>query len=143
MNALLIEDPFWGLSREHGVQCKFIDNSVIDDYLMDVAEIVGPDNIIAASKCDRQAKVILKSEDLANLVTAHGLAINGHFLDVHQIGKPSTNLIISGVPPFVSNDNLGVELGNFGTITSGTSRLGQGGNASVMLDHSVGKPVHG
>jgi hypothetical protein len=73
-----------------------------------VAEIVDPDNIIDASKCDRQAKVFLKSEDLVNLVTAHGLAINGYFLDVHQIDKPSTNLIISGVPPFVSNDSLGV-----------------------------------
>jgi hypothetical protein len=49
--------------REHDVLCKFIDNSVIDDYLVAVTEIVGPDNIIAASKCDRQAKVFLKSED--------------------------------------------------------------------------------
>jgi hypothetical protein len=93
------------LRREHGVQCRFHDNTTIEDYLVAISSIVSPDIIIAASKCDRLAKVFFNSMECVDLVTAHGLEVNGHFMDVHQIEKPITELILSGVSPFLPNES--------------------------------------
>ena len=144
---------FQSVTRECGIQCRFLDETTIEDYLTNCAELVQPENIIAASKCDRMAKIFFTNEDHANLVVAHGLAVKGNFLDCSLIGKPTTSIIISGVPPFITNENLEAQLRMFGQVVSGIRYIPLGTknkalshiksfrrSARIRLDHGTELP---
>lgn len=111
-------NQFTGITRQHGVQCRFLDGTLIDDYLEATAAIVGAENIVAASKCDGHAKVFVSSPDLANTIVSHGLAVKGKYLEVTPCGISSTNIIISGVPPFLPNEAITNCIRPFGTVVT-------------------------
>lgn len=111
-------DPFIGLKREHGIQCHFIQDATMDAYLAAVGDIVDPKKIIAASKCEKQAKIFFTSPEEAATIVANGLNVNGHFLEVYPVGAPSINIILSGVPPFVSNEAVLNVLRLHGQVTT-------------------------
>ena len=111
-------DPFNSLTRGHAIQVNFIEGVTIEDYVIAVADEVGPENVIAASKCDRMAKIFVKENDMADYLCANGLQINGHYLDVHPLQKPYTKLTLSGVPPFIPNEVLLHNLRPFGKPVS-------------------------
>jgi hypothetical protein len=61
---------------------------------------------VAASKCEKQAKIFLNSPQHAYTVVSHGIAIDVKFLEVYPVGAPSIALMIAGVPPFLSNETI-------------------------------------
>ncbi len=111
-------DPFNNLTRGHAIQVNFIDGATIEDYVVAVAEEVGHENVIAASKCDRMAKVFVKENDMVDFLCANGLQVNGHYLDVHPLQRPYSKLTLSGVPPFIPNEVLLHHLQPFGKAVS-------------------------
>ena len=111
-------NQFTGITRENGIQCRFLDGSLIEDYLEATAAIVGAENIVAASKCDGHAKIFVCAPDLANTIVTHGLAVRGKYLEVTPCGLSTTNIIISGVPPFIPNEAITNLIRPFGTVVT-------------------------
>lgn len=113
-----IVDPFHGLTREHAIQCKIIENASVEDYVLATADVIGGENIIAAAKSDRMFKLFLKSKDLVHTVLASGLNINGHYIDVNPLSASASKVTVSGVPPFLPNPLIKLSLSPFGTVLS-------------------------
>lgn len=55
-----------------------------------------------------------------------GVTVNGAYLQVFPLAAPSTQVTISGVPSFITNEALEQELQRFGKMVSDLRAVGQG-----------------
>lgn len=106
------------LSLRHGCRCEPEPGVSVEDLLLVIGEKIGFDNIVSASRVDKAIVVFLKSESLINQLTVSGLLVKEAFVAVNLLSSPATQITISNVPPFVSNDAITKELQKFGTIAS-------------------------
>ena len=111
-------NPFAGLTRKHGIKCESVDGIGIEAYVQAISNIIGSKNILAASRVNRSVIVFVDCVTSVELVCADGLTVGDSFLYVEPLVKPSTKVILSGVPPYVPNSLLERELSNYGRVVS-------------------------
>ncbi len=107
------------LSIGHGVRFITDPGVTMEGALLAVGEQVGHDNISYASRMNKATVVFLKEERLVHVLIESGVFVNDTFVQVSPLSVPSTRVVISGVPPFISNDLLEQELRRFGKFASG------------------------
>ncbi|XP_026109591.1 zinc finger CCHC-type and RNA-binding motif-containing protein 1-like [Carassius auratus] len=62
--------------------------------------------------------VFLKSDSHVNQLTVSGIWVREAFVTITPLSAPATKIIISNVPPFITNETITKELQRFGKITS-------------------------
>ncbi|XP_034036019.1 probable phenylalanine--tRNA ligase, mitochondrial [Thalassophryne amazonica] len=114
------------LSLRHGVRVVPDPAVSVEDVLLAVGEQVGHENLAFASRMNRAVLVFLLEERFSAQLVESGVYLDDSYLQASPLYAPSTKIIISGVPPFVSNEALSRELQRFGKFSSGfkTIRLG-------------------
>lgn len=122
------------LTRRHGVK---VDSAIsVEECSLAIGEVIGPENIISASRMNSAIVVFLKTIDLANLLVESGIVINDIFTPVLPLSTPSKKVILSNVPPFISNEVLTKMLSRYGKIVSPIKMIPIGCK-SPLLKHVV------
>lgn len=122
------------LTRRHGVK---IDSAVsIEDCSLAVGEVIGPENILSASRMNSAIVVFVKTIDLANQLVEIGVVLNCVFTQVLPLSTPSKKVTLSNVPPFISNEILTRMLSRYGKLVSSIKMIPIGCK-SPLLKHIV------
>lgn len=111
-----VETPF--LSSRNGFRCMPGDGVMVEDVLVAVGEQVGYENISSASRMNKAVVVFLKQQQLVNRVIESGLIIKDELVQVTPLQNTSSKVVISNVPPFISDAVLERELTRFGKFAS-------------------------
>lgn len=107
------------LSLRHGIRCITQVGVTVEDVLLDVAEKVGHENIISASRMNKAVVVFLKEEQMVNRLVESGIVVSGAFVIVQPLVSPTVKVIISNVPPFIPDEDIQRELSRYGKFASG------------------------
>lgn len=107
------------LSLRHGIRCITQVGITVEDVLLDVAERVGHENIISASRMNKAVVVFLKEELLVNRLVESGIVVSGAFVIVQPLISPTVKVVISNVPPFIPDEDIQRELLRYGKFASG------------------------
>ncbi len=107
------------LSLRHGIRCITQVGITVEDVLLDVAERVGHENIISASRMNKAVVVFLKEELLVNRLVESGIVVSGAFVIVQPLISPTVKVVISNVPPFIPDEDIQRELVRYGKFASG------------------------
>ncbi len=107
------------LSLRHGIRCITQVGITVEDVLLDVAERVGHENIISASRMNKTVVVFLKEELLVNRLVESGIVVSGAFVIVQPLISPTVKVVISNVPPFIPDEDIQRELVRYGKFASG------------------------
>ncbi|KAJ3590726.1 hypothetical protein NHX12_008675, partial [Muraenolepis orangiensis] len=111
-------------SLRQGVRIAPHDSSVsVEEALLAAGEQVGHGNLVFASRVNKAVLVFVKSEQMVHQLVASGVIIRDLYVQVSPLSVPSTRVTVSGVPPFIPNELLEVELRRFGKFASGFKTL--------------------
>lgn len=106
------------LSLQHGVRCVPDDGVMVEDVLVAVGDEVGFESIIYASRMNKAVVVFVKEKNTACRLIENGIVIRDNLVQVTPLHAPSSKIIISNIPPFISNEALERELVRFGKFAS-------------------------
>ena len=114
------------LSIRHGVRVQPDPAVPVEEVLLAVGDKVGHANLSHASRMNKGVVVFVKEERMVADLLASGVTVNGLYLQVSPLAVPSTRVTVSGVPPFIPNEELEQELKRFGKMASGFKTVGLG-----------------
>lgn len=125
---------FGELTRRHGVkvQCSLS----VEDCSLAIGEVVGHEHIKSASRMNNAIVVFLGSVDKAREIISSGIVVNDTLTPVLPLSTPATKVIISNVPPFISDDMIESHLMRYGRIVSPMRKISLGCK-SPLLKHVV------
>lgn len=122
------------LTRRHGV--KIAAAVSVEDCCLAIGGIVGHDHILSASKMNSATVIFLSSVEKANALVETGLTIDGLFTPVLPLSVPSKKVILSNIPPFISDETLVRILSRYGKIVSSIKMIPIG-CTSPLLKHVI------
>ncbi len=104
------------LTAKHGCKCLPDESITVEDCLIAIGSEVGARNIVSASRMNKAVVVFLREVSLVQHLVEFGLSIRDTFLSVLPLSSPSKKVILSNVPPFITNDSLERLLGRYGKL---------------------------
>ncbi|KAL2080607.1 hypothetical protein ACEWY4_024400 [Coilia grayii] len=122
------------LTRRHAI--KIASNASVETCSLAIGEVVGHENVLSASRMNNAVVCFLKSVDMANDIVENGLVINGEYMSVLPLSTPSKKVILSNVPPFISDEVLCDTLSRYGKIVSPIRKIAIA-SKSPLLKHVV------
>ncbi len=118
MLIVVVEVIFSLHAIRNGFRCVPADGVIVEDVLVATGEAVGHKNISSASRMNKAVVVFLKSQHLVNQIIESGLIVNEDLVQVTPLYTVSSKIMISNVPPFITNEALERELVCFGKCLS-------------------------
>jgi len=106
------------ISKKRGVKFYSDQSIPIEQYVLEVSEIVNPEHIIAASRMRSGVVIFVSSLEDVDTICSHGLSVNGRFFEAQCLVSIPKKLTLSNCPPFLPNTLLEDMLINVGQITS-------------------------
>ena len=103
---------------------------------MAVGEVVGHSSIKSAARMNGAVVIFVDEIEKVNKVIKTGIVVNDTFVSVSPLNTPAKRVIISNIPPFISDDVLLRELSRHGKIVSPIRKL-PSGCKSLLLKHVV------
>ncbi|XP_035853760.1 uncharacterized protein LOC118494306 [Sander lucioperca] len=129
-------EGFSTLTRKHGIKiCPSFPCSV-EDISLAVGEKVGHGSIMSAARMNGAVVIFLDREDKVNQVIEAGITVREMFVQVLPLTQPATKVVLSNVPPFISDGFLSRELSRHGKIVSPVKKI-LSGCKSPLLKHVV------
>ena len=117
------------LSRQHGVKLSPAAQVSVEECCLAIGEKVGCNSVKFASRMNSAVVIFLDSVDKVNSVVESGVVICDLFTQVLPLASPARRVVISNVPPYISNEALGRELGRYGQLVSPIKLVGLGGKS--------------
>ncbi|KAL2102369.1 hypothetical protein ACEWY4_001537 [Coilia grayii] len=110
------EERFGFLTRRHGIK---VDSPFsVEETSIAVGNVIGHDKIVSASRMNRAVVLFLASVDLVDKMVESGVVIEDLLIPVLPLSSPSRKVILSNVPPFISNDILTEALSRYEKLVS-------------------------
>ena len=85
---------------------------------MAVGEIVGHEHVLSGSRMNKAIVLFLSSVEKADVAIQHGVVIRDSLIPVLPLSMPSRKILLSNVPPFLSDEQIAKELSHFGKLGS-------------------------
>ncbi|KAM3835935.1 ceramide synthase 2-like [Diretmus argenteus] len=127
---------FNSLTRKHGIKiCSSFPCSV-EDIGLAVGERVGHSSVKSVARMNSAVVIFLDRVEAANRVVEMGITVNGSFVQVLPLAQPSTRVVLSNVPPFITDEFLSRELSRHGKIVSPIKKI-LSGCKPPLLKHVV------
>ena len=124
------------LTRKHGIKiCPGFLCSV-EDISLAVGEQVGHGSIKSAARMNGGTVIFLDQLGKVNQIIEAGLTVNEMFVQVIPLAQPATKVVISNVPPFITDEFLSRELSRHGKIVSPVKKI-MSGFKSKLQQHVV------
>ena len=76
----------------------------VEQVLLAVGELVGHENITYGSRMNKAVVAFIREERLVHTLVETGLVLDDLFVAVSLLFVPSTQITVSGVPPFIPNE---------------------------------------
>ncbi|KAK3558043.1 hypothetical protein QTP86_006421 [Hemibagrus guttatus] len=111
-----------------------------------VGNVVGHENIVSASRMNSAIVVFLNDVDKVRKLPQNGIVINNEMILVSPLSSPAKKVMLSNVPPFISDEAIGKELSRYGRMVSPIKKIPLA-TLSVLdvarLDISLGPALRG
>ncbi|KAM4585691.1 uncharacterized protein V3H82_004667 [Fundulus diaphanus] len=127
---------FSALTRRNGIKVGAGSPCSVEDVCLAVGEVIGHGSIKSAARMNGAAVLFVERVEQANLLVESGISVNGSFLQVSPLTQPATRVILSNVPPFISDEFLVKELSRHGKVVSPVKKI-LSGCKSPLLKHVV------
>ena len=124
------------LTRKHGVKICATFPCSVEDISLAVGEKVGHGGVVSAARMNSAVVVFLDRVEKANSVVETGITVKSCFVQVLPLSQPATKVVLSNVPPFISDEFLSRELSRHGKVASPIRRM-MSGCKSPLLKHVV------
>uniref|UniRef100_A0A0S7EY72 YTX1 n=1 Tax=Poeciliopsis prolifica TaxID=188132 RepID=A0A0S7EY72_9TELE len=127
---------FSTLTRKNGIKVGAGSPCSVEEVCLAVGEIIGHGNIKSAARMNGAVVLFVEKVEHAQQVVEKGVSVNGLFLQVSPLTLPSTKIMLSNVPPFISDEFLIKELSRHGKVVSPVKKV-LSGCKSPLLKHVV------
>lgn len=122
------------LTRRHAVK---IDSRLsVETLSLAIGERIGHENVLSASRMNNVVVCFLKSVEMADEIVEHGIVVAGLFISALPLSMPSKKVMVSNIPPFISDDVLLETLSRYGKIVSPIRKIAIA-SKSPLLKHVV------
>ncbi|KAK3527932.1 hypothetical protein QTP86_012209 [Hemibagrus guttatus] len=101
-----------------------------------VGNVVGHENIVSASRMNSAIVVFLNDVDKVRKLTQNGIVVNNEMILVSPLSSPAKKVMLSNVPPFISDEAIGKELSRYGRMVSPIKKIPLGCK-SPLVKHLV------
>lgn len=88
----------------------------VEDVLNAIGVDLGASNILSASRMNKAIVVFLKEESMVDDLVERGLTVGNVFVSVLPLSNLAKKVMLSNVPPFISNDSLESLLVRYGKL---------------------------
>ena len=136
-----METPFVSLTRKHGVKISASFPCSVEECSLAAGKVVGYESVKSAARMNSAVIIFVGSIDKANTLVENGIIIKDTYVPVVPLTTPSKKVMISNVPPFISDDILVRELSRHGKIVSPIKKVHSGCKAPE-LKHVVSHRRH-
>ena len=127
---------FKSLTRKHGVKICVRFPCSVESIGLAVGEKVGHSGVVSAARMNSAVVVFLDRVEKVNSVVETGITVNGCYVQVLPLSQPATKVVLSNVPPFITDEFLSRELSRHGKVASPIRKL-LSGCKSPLLKHVV------
>ena len=127
---------FKSLTRKHGVKICVSFPCSVESIGLAVGEKVGHSGVVSAARMNSAVVVFLDRVEKVNSVVETGITVNGCYVQVLPLSQPATKVVLSNVPPFITDEFLSRELSRHGKVASPIRKL-LSGCKSPLLKHVV------
>lgn len=97
---------FSSLSRKHGIKLAAGSSCSVEDVALAVWECIGHSSVKSAVWMNRAVVLFLEKVEQVKLLVETGVTVNGLFEAVQPLTQPAAQIILSNVPPFISDKFL-------------------------------------
>jgi len=112
------------LTRKNALICVPPNGVLTEEIVLAVGDVIGIEHVRAASRMNQKVVVFVSDVRLVHDVVSSGLTTHsGHFVMASPMDVPAIKIIVSNVPPFVSNQQLVSVLSRYGKIVSKISMI--------------------
>ncbi|KAK3541356.1 hypothetical protein QTP86_023072 [Hemibagrus guttatus] len=108
----------------------------VEDCCLAVGNVVGHENIVSASRMNSAIVVFLNDVDKVRKLTQNGIVINNEMILFSPLSSPAKKVMLSNVPPFISDEAIGKELSRYGRMVSPIKKIPLGCK-SPLVKHLV------
>ncbi|KAL6112674.1 uncharacterized protein ACO6RY_11126 [Pungitius sinensis] len=129
------------LTRKHGIKISAGFPCSVEDIGLAVGEIVGHGSVKLAARMNGAVVIFLDQVGKVNRVVEAGLTVNEMFVQVMPLTQPATKVVLSNVPPFITDEFLSRELSRHGKVVSPIKKI-LSGCRSQLLKHVVSHRRH-
>ena len=123
---------FGHLTRKHGFKVNASFPCSVEDIGLAVGEQVGHGSVRSAARMNGAVVIFLDQVEKVNRVVETGITVKQMFVQV----VPLTRVILSNVPPFITDEFLSRELSRHGKVVSPIKKI-MSGCRSQLLKHVV------
>ncbi|KAL0148444.1 hypothetical protein M9458_056254, partial [Cirrhinus mrigala] len=110
-------DGFSCLSARHVCKCMPADDSIsIENVLVAISREIGAQNVMSASRMNKAIVVFLKEIEMVNQLVESGLTVQNVFVPILPLSNLSKKVMLSNVPPFISDKALESILARYGKL---------------------------
>ncbi|KAK3558589.1 hypothetical protein QTP86_021680 [Hemibagrus guttatus] len=104
----------------------------VEECVLAIGDVVGHGNIVAASRMNSAIVVFLNDVVKVTKLTGQGIVINNELKLVSPLSSPAKKVILSNVPPFISDKAITNELSRYGRLVSPIKRIPLGCKFSLI-----------
>ncbi|KAK3542572.1 hypothetical protein QTP86_030400, partial [Hemibagrus guttatus] len=122
------------LTRRHGV--RIVCAASVEDCCLAVGNVVGHENIVSASRMNSAIVVFLNDVDKVRKLSQNGIVNNNEMILVSPLSSPAKKVMLSNVPPFISDEAIGKELSRYRRMVSPIKKIPLGCK-SPLVKHLV------
>ncbi|KAK3530558.1 hypothetical protein QTP86_027926, partial [Hemibagrus guttatus] len=108
----------------------------VEDCCLAVGNVVGHENIVSASRMNSAIVVFLNDVEKVRKLTQNGIVVNNEMILVSPLSSPAKKVMLSNVPPFISDEAIGKELSRYGRMVSPIKKIPLGCK-SPLVKHLV------
>ncbi|KAK3560129.1 hypothetical protein QTP86_033940 [Hemibagrus guttatus] len=102
--------------------------------LYDVGNVAGHENIVSASRMNSAIVVFLNDVEKVRKLTLNGIVVNNETILVSPLSSPAKKVMLSNVPPFISDEAIGKELSQYGRMVSPIKKIPLGCNTWFLSE---------
>lgn len=124
------------LTRRDGIKVPVGVDCSVEECSLAVGEVVGHSYIKSASRMNSAIVLFLETIEKANQVVEQGIVIKDEHIGVFPLVNPAKKVVISNVPPLISDEVIERELARHGQIVSAIKKIPLGCK-SPLLKHVV------
>ncbi|KAJ3584708.1 hypothetical protein NHX12_015203 [Muraenolepis orangiensis] len=134
----MVNGDFAKLTRKHGIKISAGFACTVEEIWLAVGEKVGHGSIKSLARMNSVVVIFLDQVEKVNCVFETGIAVREIFVQVQPLMLPATKVILSNVPPFITDEFLSRELSRHGKLVSPMKKMLSGCRSRRQNVHLVG-----
>ncbi|KAJ3609308.1 hypothetical protein NHX12_023831 [Muraenolepis orangiensis] len=119
----MVNGDFAKLTRKHGIRISASFACTVEEIGLAVGEKVGHGSIKSLARMNSAVVIFLDQVEKVNCVIETGITVRELFVQVQPLMLPATKIILSNVPPFITDEFLSRELSRHGKLVSPMKKM--------------------